>query len=128
MTVYKLCPYQENSLDGHENSWKFMDLSPFSCFNLTVHLKQWTSDQFYEIARHVLFNHAYDVDDYQSTCRCTVMINFNSLRMLSGLSGKLAIVAGAGSGIGRAVALKLVANDCRVGLFDLSEEGLAFLF
>jgi 2-hydroxycyclohexanecarboxyl-CoA dehydrogenase len=46
--------------------------------------------------------------------------------MLSGLSGKLAIVAGAGSGIGRAVALKLVANDCRVGLFDLSEEGLVF--
>lgn len=44
--------------------------------------------------------------------------------MLSGLGGKLAIVAGAGSGIGRAVALKLAANDCRVGLIDLNEEGL----
>lgn len=44
--------------------------------------------------------------------------------MLSGLSGKLALVAGAGSGIGKTVALKLAAHDCKVGLFDLNEEGL----
>jgi len=44
--------------------------------------------------------------------------------MLSGLSGKLALVAGAGSGIGKTVALKLAAHNCKVGLFDLNEEGL----
>ena len=44
--------------------------------------------------------------------------------MLSGLSGKVALVAGAGSGIGKTVALKLAAYDCNVGLFDLNEEGL----
>ena len=44
--------------------------------------------------------------------------------MLSGLTGKLALVAGAGSGIGRTVALKLASHDCRVALFDLNAEGL----
>ena len=42
---------------------------------------------------------------------------------LSSLAGKTALVSGAGSGIGRAVALKLSHHGCNVGLFDLSEKG-----
>eukprot|EP00116_Pleurobrachia_bachei_P011048 sb/3471310/ len=44
--------------------------------------------------------------------------------MYSSLAGKVALVAGAGSGIGRAVALKLAQNNCKVGMFDLKEKDL----
>ena len=43
--------------------------------------------------------------------------------MFPSLAGRLAIVSGAGSGIGQAVALKLSENKCKVGLFDLSQKG-----
>lgn len=39
--------------------------------------------------------------------------------------GKVAVVTGAGSGIGRALALNLAARGCRLALADISERGLA---
>lgn len=44
---------------------------------------------------------------------------------MRGLSGKTAIVTGAGSGIGRAIATRLASEGCVVGLFDISETGAA---
>jgi len=41
---------------------------------------------------------------------------------MRGLTDKLAIVTGAGSGIGRAIAVRLAEEGCRVGIFDLSAD------
>lgn len=41
---------------------------------------------------------------------------------MRGLTDKVAIVTGAGSGIGRAIAVRLAEEGCRVGIFDLSAE------
>ena len=39
---------------------------------------------------------------------------------MRGLSGKAAIVTGAASGIGKAIAERLAAEGCIVGIFDLN--------
>lgn len=44
---------------------------------------------------------------------------------MRGLAGKTTIVTGAGSGIGRAVANRLAAEGCIVGVFDINEAGAA---
>ncbi|HSV71949.1 MAG TPA: glucose 1-dehydrogenase [Methylibium sp.] len=42
---------------------------------------------------------------------------------MRGLTGKTAIVTGAGSGIGRAIAGRLAAEGCVVGVFDINRQG-----
>ena len=42
---------------------------------------------------------------------------------MRGLSGKTAIVTGAGSGIGREVAIMLARSGVSVGLLDINSEG-----
>ena len=42
---------------------------------------------------------------------------------MRGLKGKTAIVTGAGSGIGRAIALRLAAEGVTVGVFDINASG-----
>jgi len=44
---------------------------------------------------------------------------------MRGLTDKRAIVTGGGSGIGRATVLRLVAEGCEVGIFDIDEAGAA---
>jgi 2-hydroxycyclohexanecarboxyl-CoA dehydrogenase len=44
---------------------------------------------------------------------------------MRGLKGKIAIVTGAGSGIGRAIALRLGAEGASVGVFDINPAGAA---
>src|SRR5215213_10445868 len=44
---------------------------------------------------------------------------------MSSVSGKVAVVTGAGSGIGRALAVDLAGRGAWVALSDLNEEGLA---
>ncbi|SIS86630.1 MAG: SDR family NAD(P)-dependent oxidoreductase [Thalassolituus maritimus] len=44
---------------------------------------------------------------------------------MQNLSGKVAAVTGAGSGIGRALAINLAQNGCNVALSDVNEAGLA---
>src|SRR3954451_5378321 len=41
-----------------------------------------------------------------------------------GLNERVAIVTGAAAGIGRAIALRMAREGCRVGLFDLDGKGL----
>jgi 2-hydroxycyclohexanecarboxyl-CoA dehydrogenase len=41
--------------------------------------------------------------------------------LMRGLEGKVALVTGAANGIGRAIALRLAAEGCTVGIFDLDE-------
>ena len=43
---------------------------------------------------------------------------------MSSVSGKVAVVTGAGSGIGRALAIELASRGARVAISDLNEEGL----
>lgn len=42
-----------------------------------------------------------------------------------GLEGRVAVVTGAGNGIGRAIALRLAQEGCRVGLYDVDAAGMA---
>ena len=42
---------------------------------------------------------------------------------MRGIEGKVALVTGAANGIGRAIALRLAAEGCTVGIFDLDEAG-----
>ena len=42
---------------------------------------------------------------------------------MRGLSGKIAVVTGAANGIGRAIAARLAAEGCAVGIFDIDETG-----
>lgn len=44
---------------------------------------------------------------------------------MKGLSGKIAIVTGGGSGIGEAIVLRLAAEGCHVALFDINPEASA---
>jgi len=44
---------------------------------------------------------------------------------MRGLQGKTAIVTGAGSGIGRAIATRLGAEGITVGVFDINQAGAA---
>ena len=44
---------------------------------------------------------------------------------MRGLKGKTAIVTGAGSGIGRAIALRLASEGVTVGVFDINPAGAA---
>jgi len=41
-----------------------------------------------------------------------------------GLDGRIALVTGAGGGIGRAIALRLAREGCPVGLFDIDQAGV----
>ena len=44
---------------------------------------------------------------------------------MNGLTGKVTLITGAASGIGRAIALRLGEEGCAVGIFDLDQAGAA---
>ena len=44
---------------------------------------------------------------------------------MSSFEGKVAVITGAGSGIGRALALNLAAKGAKLALSDIDSEGLA---
>lgn len=47
------------------------------------------------------------------------------MRRTTGLSGKVVVITGAGSGIGRATALRFPAEDARLVLTDINADGAA---
>ena len=44
---------------------------------------------------------------------------------MAGLTGKVAIVTGGASGMGRIIALRLANRGTRVAIFDVNEQGLS---
>ncbi|WP_131819516.1 SDR family NAD(P)-dependent oxidoreductase, partial [Mycobacteroides abscessus] len=44
---------------------------------------------------------------------------------MEGFSGKVAVVTGAGSGIGRALAVELARSGAKIAISDIDNEGLA---
>ncbi len=52
-------------------------------------------------------------------------ISLNGVKCMDSFSGKLAVITGGGTGMGRALALQLVAEGCDVAMCDVSAENLA---
>ena len=47
----------------------------------------------------------------------------NEARVIFGFEGKVAVVSGAATGIGRAIAIRLAREGCDLGILDVNEEG-----